>query len=351
MRRAVHLDVHKQAYASNNATAEKDKRKEIMMKINIAILGLGNIGTGVYKTLAMNGAYIAQTTGLDIKVKKIFEKDTDRDRGIDVDKGLFTQNADDIFDDPGIDVVVELIGGVDFATALMTDAMGAGKHVVTANKAALAANFEQLVGAATAAGVSLRYEASVGGGIPIIGPLTTSLLANRYEEFMGILNGTTNYILTKMAQEGRPYEEVLKEAQAKGFAEADPTSDVEGEDLANKLSILMSLVFGKRVLPGDIPTKGITGITRGDIEDAEKDNCVIKLVASAFRQGDGVECFIQPTFLNKGHPLASVNDEYNALYIKGNAVDDLMFYGKGAGPLPTASAVLGDVIEIGRAAG
>ncbi|MDR2162758.1 MAG: homoserine dehydrogenase [Clostridiales Family XIII bacterium] len=322
-----------------------------MKNVNIAILGLGNIGTGVYKALAMNGAHIASTTGLDITVAKIFEKDTDRDRGIDVAPSLFTQDEGDIFGDPAIDIVVELIGGVDFATSLMFKAVAAGKHVVTANKAALAANFEQLTGTAEGAGVMLRYEASVGGGIPIIGPLTTSLLANRYEELMGILNGTTNYILTKMTQEGRPYGEVLQEAQAKGFAEADPSGDVEGEDLANKLSILMSLVFGKRVLPSDIPTTGITGITMDDIRDAEKADCVIKLVASAFRQGDGAECFIQPVLLNKGHPLASVNDEYNALYIKGNAVDDLMFYGKGAGPLPTASAVLGDVIEIGRAIG
>ncbi|MDR0519030.1 MAG: homoserine dehydrogenase [Clostridiales Family XIII bacterium] len=321
-----------------------------LKRLNIAILGLGNIGTGTYKALDMNGGHIKDTTGLDIAVKKIFEKDVDRDRGIAVDKGLFTQSEEDVFGDPDIDVVVELVGGVDFATSLMLKAMKAGKHVVTANKAALAANFEELTQTAEDCGVMLRYEASVGGGIPIIAPLTTSLLANRYDEIMGILNGTTNYILTKMSDEGRDYADVLKEAQEKGFAEADPTADVEGEDVANKLSILMSLAFGKRVPPGEIPTKGITEITKQDIDDAEKEGCVIKLVASAFRQGDGdVSCFIQPTLLNREHPLASVGNEYNAIYVKGNAVDDLMFYGKGAGPLPTASAVLGDVIEIGRA--
>jgi homoserine dehydrogenase len=320
-----------------------------LKQLNIAILGLGNIGTGVYKALGMNGAHIAATTDLDINVGKIFEKDVDRDRGVAVDASLFTQDEGDVFGNPDIDVVVELIGGVDFATSLMLKAMKAGKHVVTANKAAIAANFEALTGAAEENGVMLRYEASVGGGIPIIGPLTTSLLANRYEELMGILNGTTNYILTKMDKEGRPYEEVLKEAQEKGFAEADPTGDVSGGDLANKLSILMSLVFGKRVLPGDIPTKGITEVTQSDIKEARKDGCVVKLVASAFRQDGDVVCFVQPTFLNWEHPLASVDDEYNALYIRGNAVDDVMLYGKGAGPLPTASAVLGDVIEIGRA--
>jgi homoserine dehydrogenase len=319
-----------------------------MSKINIAILGLGNIGTGTYKALAMNGEHIAEQTGLEINVARIFEKDTDRDRGIEVDPALFTQSDDDVFGDPSIDIVVELIGGVDFATSLMLKAMKAGKHVVTANKAALAANWEVLNQAAAEQGVLLRYEASVGGGIPIIAPLTSSLLANRYTEVMGILNGTTNYILTKMAQDGRSYGEVLKEAQEKGFAEADPTADVEGEDVANKLSILISLMFGRRVRPEDIPTTGITQITKKDIDDAAAEGCALKLVASAFLQDGEVVSFIQPTMLNQEHPLAGVNNEYNAIYVKGNAVDDLMFYGKGAGPLPTASAVLGDVIEIGR---
>jgi homoserine dehydrogenase len=314
----------------------------------LAILGLGNIGTGVWKALAMNGGHIAEKTGLDIRVKKVLEKDVDRDRGIETPAALFTQDPDEIFGDPEIDIVVELIGGVDFATDLMLRAMKAGKHVVTANKAALAANYEALTGAAEENGVVLRFEASVGGGIPILNALTTALLANEYEEIMGILNGTTNYILTKMTQEDLPYGDALREAQEKGFAEADPTADVEGEDVANKLSILMSLVFGRRILPGDIPTRGITHITKKDIEDAAAESCVIKLVASAFRQGDDVTCFIQPILLNKEHPLASVGYEFNAIFVKGNAVDDLMFYGKGAGPLPTASAVLGDVIEIGR---
>jgi homoserine dehydrogenase len=318
-------------------------------QIQLAILGLGNIGTGVWKALAMNGDHIEAKTGLKLQIKKVLEKDVDKDRGIEVPSGVFTQDPEEIFGDPEIDVVVELIGGVDFATDLMLKGMKVGKHVVTANKAALAANYEALTGAAEENGVMLRFEASVGGGIPILNALTTALLANEYEEIMGILNGTTNYILTKMTQEDLPYESALKEAQEKGFAEADPTADVEGEDVANKLSILMSLVFGRRILPGDIPTTGITRITKKDIEDAEAEGCVIKLVASAFKQGDDVVCFIQPTMLNKEHPLASVGHEFNAIFVKGNAVDDLMFYGKGAGPLPTASAVLGDVIEIGRA--
>jgi homoserine dehydrogenase len=230
----------------------------------------------------------------------------------------------------------------------MIDAMNAGKHVVTANKAAVAENYELLTETALKNGVKLRFEASVGGGIPLIGAISDHLAANEFSELLGILNGTTNYILTKMSEEGSSYEEALIEAQNLGFAEADPTSDVEGHDVANKLSILMSLVFGKRVKPSEIPTLGISKITQKDIDEAEAEGCVIKLLASAFRAEDNIECFIQPTFLNKTHPLADVRYEFNALYIKGNASGDLMFYGKGAGPDPTASAVLGDVIAISR---
>ncbi|MDR1954319.1 MAG: homoserine dehydrogenase [Clostridiales Family XIII bacterium] len=320
-----------------------------MKQVNIGLLGLGNIGTGTYKTLEMNREHIRRKTGLDFNIARILEKDVDRDRGISVSKDIFTQNPDDIWNDPNIDIVVELLGGVEPATTFMLDALGHGKHVVTANKAAVAANYEALTEAAAKNNVMFRFEASVGGGIPILNALTTALLANEYEEIMGILNGTTNYILTKMTEEDLPYADALKEAQAKGFAEADPTADVEGEDVANKLSILMSLIFGKRVLPADIPTTGITQITKADIESAAADDCVIKLIAAAFKRGDEVTYFIQPTLLNKDHPLASVGNEFNAIFVRGNAVDDLMFYGKGAGPLPTGSAVMGDVIEIGRA--
>ncbi|MDR1029098.1 MAG: homoserine dehydrogenase [Clostridiales Family XIII bacterium] len=320
-----------------------------MKQINIGLLGLGNIGTGSYKTLEMNGGHIRDVVGLDLIVTRILEKDVDRKRDITVSRGIFTQDPDEIWNDPDIDVVVELLGGIEPATSFMIAAMNRGKHVVTANKAAVAANYEALTDAAARNRVMFRFEAAVGGGIPILNALTTALSANEYEEIMGILNGTTNYILTKMSEEDLPYADALREAQENGFAEADPTADVEGEDVANKLSILMSLVFGKRVRPEDIPTEGITKITKADIEGAKADGCVIKLLASAFKRGDEITCFIQPTMLNRSHPLASVGNEFNAIFVKGNAVDDLMFYGKGAGPLPTGSAVLGDVIEIGRA--
>jgi homoserine dehydrogenase len=324
------------------------KRGIFMKRVNIGLLGLGNIGTGTYKVLDLNRNHIERSTGLDLRITKILEIDTERDRGFTVPPGVFTQDPETIFADKSIDIVIELLGGIEPATSFMVSAMNAGKSVVTANKAAVAENYELLMETAGENGVSFRFEASVGGGIPLIGAITEHLCANEYNEILGILNGTTNYILTKMSEEGRPYEDVLKEAQELGFAEADPTADVEGHDVANKLSILMSLVFGKRVRPDEIPTRGISKITKEDIEEADAEGCVIKLLASAFRTKDGIECFVQPTYLNKTHPLADVRNEFNALFLKGNAVGDLMFYGKGAGPFPTASAVLGDVIAIAR---
>ena len=320
-----------------------------MKHISIGLLGLGNIGSGTYKVLEQNRAHIEAVAGLDLRITKILETDTDRDRGFIVPPGVFTQDIADIVEDPDIGVVVELLGGIEPATSFMVSALKAGKNVVTANKAAVAENFELLTETAAESGAALRYEASVGGGIPLIGAITEHLCANNFTELHGILNGTTNYILTKMSEEGRSYEDVLKEAQEMGFAEADPTADVEGIDVANKLSILMSLVFGKRVRPEEIPTIGITGLTGTDFEEAAEDGCVIKLLASAFKTGTGeCECFVQPSRLNKTHPLADVRNEFNALFITGDAVDSLMFYGKGAGPFPTASAVLGDVIAIAK---
>lgn len=320
-----------------------------MKKVNIGLLGLGNIGTGTYKTLEMNKAHIREVTGLDFEITKILEKDVDRKRDISVSPEQFTQNPDDIFKNPDIDIVIELFGGIEPASGFMLEALKNGKHVVTANKAAIAANYDLLMQTAKENKVMLRFEASVGGGIPILNALTTALLANEYDEILGILNGTTNYILTQMSEYGLPYEQVLKAAQEKGFAEADPTADVEGIDVANKLTILMALVFKKYVAPDKIPTTGITHVTKEDLEKAKAEGCKIKLIASAKRQGNEIVYDVKPRSIPNDHPLASVNNEFNAIFVKGNAVDELMFYGKGAGPLPTGSAVMGDVIEIGRA--
>ena len=320
-----------------------------MKTIKVGLLGLGNIGTGTYKTLEMNQKQIESTTGVSIEITKILEKDINRKRDITVRPEQFTQNPDDIFLDPSIDVVIELLGGIEPASSFILKALENKKHVVTANKAAVAANFDAIMDAAKRNQVMFRYEASVGGGIPILNSLTTALLANDFEEILGIVNGTTNYILTQMTEFGLNYEDVLKDAQAKGFAEADPTADVEGIDVANKLSILISLVFGIRVTPQEIPTAGISSISKNDIKLADQFGYKIKLLATAKKVGNQLEAHVQPAFVPKDHPLASVSNEFNAIFVTGNAVDDLMFYGKGAGPLPTGSAVMGDVIEISKA--
>jgi homoserine dehydrogenase len=320
-----------------------------MKTVKIGLMGFGNIGTGTYKTLEMNREIIKKNTGMDFVITRILEKDTERERGVQVTRDQFTQNPEDIFKDPDISIIIELLGGIEPATSFMLEAMKNGKHVVTANKAAVAANYDLLMDTAADHGVIFKFEASVGGGIPIISALTSVLQANDYMEILGIVNGTTNYILTQMTEFGSEYEDVLKDAQARGFAEADPTADVEGIDVANKLAILMTLAFGIRVKPEDIPRVGITGITKEDIQEAAQKNEKIKLIAAAKKDGEGkIEYSVKPMRLPADHPLAGVSNEFNAIFVRGNAVDELMFYGKGAGPLPTGSAVMGDVIEIAR---
>ncbi len=322
-----------------------------MKTVKIGLLGMGNIGTGTYKTLEMNRSEIEATLDAKVEIVKILEKDTARDRGIEVPMEKFTQDPDEIFNDPDIDIVIELLGGIEPATSFMLTAMKRGKHVVTANKAAIAANYHELMDTAKANGISFKFEASVGGGIPILGTLQGPLRANKFHEVLGILNGTTNYILHMMTKEGMDYDTALKDAQALGFAEADPTADVEGIDAANKLTILMALMFGKYVKPEDIPTTGITHITKEKIEEARANGCKIKLIAHAKKLDNGeIEYEVRPMHISETHPLANINKEFNAVFVRGNAVDDVMFYGKGAGPFPTGSAVLGDVIDIVKTA-
>lgn len=320
-----------------------------MKEIKIGLLGLGNIGTGTYKTLEMNRDQIEGSVGGSVNIVKILEKDIDRDRGIEVPREKFVAAPEEIFNDPDIDIVIELLGGIDPAATMIEQALLSGKHVVTANKAAVAANYHRLMKAAEEGGVQFRFEASVGGGIPVLTALTGCLRSNKFNRVLGIVNGTTNYILDKMTTEGLPYDEVLKDAQAKGFAEADPTADVEGIDAANKLSILMALMFDTYVHPNDIPTKGITHVTAEEIEDARSRNQLIKLIAYAERMEDGsLKYEVRPMRIIDTHPLSGVHREYNAVFVEGNAVGNLMFYGPGAGPLPTGSAVMGDVMEIAK---
>ncbi len=320
-----------------------------MKKIRVGMLGIGNVATGTYKTLELNKDKIKNSAGVDIEITRILNRHPEKKRDIDVDPSVYVQDVNEILNDPEIDIVVELIGGIEPATEYMAAALSKGKHVVTANKAAIAVNGEMLQKLASDNKVMLRFEASVGGGIPIINALTTALLSNEFDEILGIVNGTTNYILTQMTENGSDYNAVLADAQAKGFAERDPSGDVEGHDVANKLSILMSLIFGVKILPEDIPTQGITSITKNDIDYATHFGCKIKLIAAAKKIGNTVECDVQPALIPFEHPIATVSNEFNAIFVKGNAVDDIMFYGKGAGPLPTGSAVLGDIIGISRA--
>lgn len=319
-----------------------------MNTVKVGLLGFGNVGTGTYQTLQMNKEHIKETSGVDIEITKILVNDVNKKRTVETPAGVLTSNADDILTNPDIDIVVEVLGGIEPATSYMLKALNNGKHVVTANKAAVAANFAELNETANKNHLMLKLEACVAGGIPILHPLTTVLMANQFEEILGILNGTTNYILTQMTEFGLDYADVLKKAQELGFAEADPTADVEGIDAANKLSILMALAFNKYVHPDDIPTEGISKITKEDIKKAAANGCKIKLIASAVKNGDDIEFSVKPMELKNDHPLATVSNEFNAVFVKGNAVDELMFYGKGAGPLPTGSAVMGDVLTVAK---
>ena len=319
-----------------------------MKTVNLAFLGLGTVGGGTYEILKMNKDLIEKRTGLTFTVTKILEKNLERVKELGLDPEIAVTDPQLIYNADDIDIVIEALGGVDFPSELMINSLLNGKSVVTPNKAAVAANFAALKDAAAKGNAEFRFEASVGGGIPALTAIQEALCGNEFTEVMGIVNGTTNYILTKMTDLGLNYDDVLKDAQAKGFAEADPTSDVEGIDAANKLSILMSLCFDHYVHPDDIPREGITKVTMDDIENAKKQNCKIKLIAQAKKNGEEIEYSVKPTLIPVDHPLAGVSNEFNAIYITGNAVDEVMFYGKGAGALPTGSAVVGDIIAIAK---
>lgn len=317
-----------------------------MKTAKIGLLGFGNVGGGTYKILTDNKDLIEERIGVSPKVVKILQRNRNKRRLVDAPETLLTEDPDDIIKNPQVDIVVEMLGGIEPATSFMVQAMKEGKHVVSANKAAIAANYELLTSTAKKNNVEFLYEASVAGGIPVLTAVTGALQANNYTEVMGILNGTTNYIMTKMTDEGLPYDEVLKDAQTKGFAEADPTADVEGLDAANKLSILIALAFGKYVAPDAIPTTGITKITADDIKAAAAENKKIKLIGQASLKYGQLEYSVKPVQLDASHPLAGVSNEFNAVYITGDMVGELMFYGRGAGPLPTGSAVCGDILQI-----
>lgn len=317
-------------------------------RINVGIIGLGTVGTGVLKVLIENKDEITRKVGCTIEVVKIADLDITTVRPVRFDKNILTTDVSEVLDNSHVDIVVETIGGVKPAKDFILRAMKNGKHVVCANKELIAKGGADIFDAASANGVDFYFEGAVGGGIPIIRAMKTSLAANKIIEVMGIVNGTTNYILTKMANEGLDFDDVLKEAQVAGYAEADPTADIEGHDARYKLAILADIAFTSRVDVNDIYSEGIKSISSQDICYAREMGYVIKLLAIAKRHGEAIQARVHPTLIPLGHPLASVNDVYNAIYVRGDFVQDVMFYGRGAGSLPTGSAVAGDVMEIAR---
>ncbi len=315
--------------------------------ITIGLLGMGTVGTSVVKILTDNANDISQKVGIPVNIKKIMVRQLDKNRTIDVN-AEFTTTIDDIINDPDIDIIVEVMGGMNPTKDYIIQALVAGKHVVTANKDIVAKHGQEIFETADKSKVDFLFEASVAGGIPIIRPLKQCLAANQISEVMGIINGTTNYMLTKMANEGLDFNSVLAEAQAKGYAEADPTADVGGLDAARKIAILASIAFGSRVSIDDVYVEGITTITTEDITYAKELGYVIKLLAIAKDDERGIDVRVHPAFIPAKHPLASVHDVFNAIYIKGDAVGETMFYGRGAGGMPTASAVVSDIIDVAR---
>ena len=314
--------------------------------VNVAILGFGVVGSGVAEVLATNGPHIDQKVDDLIRLKYILDVRDFPDSPF-ADKVVHDFSV--IENDPEVSIVVETIGGAKAALDFTRRALRAGKSVVTSNKELVAEHGCELLKLAAEKGVSYLFEASVGGGIPILRPLNQCLAANEIEEITGILNGTTNYILTRMIRGGLSFDAALKEAQANGYAEQDPTADIEGHDACRKICILASLAFGRHIYPRQVPAEGITGVTLSDVAWAEACGKKLKLLGRAIRQADGRVCaYVSPHLVDVENPLAGVEDVFNAIAVKGNAIGDVMFYGRGAGKLPTASAVVADVMDVAR---
>lgn len=319
-----------------------------MKQIRIGLLGFGTVGSGMVKILLENREVIESRLGASLALKWIADIDLETDRGVAVDASLLTRDGKRVIDDPEVDIVVELIGGYEVAKSFILQAIENGKHVVTANKALLAVHGDEIFSAALRKGVEVGFEASVGGGIPLIRSIKEGLVANRIGSLFGILNGTANYILTKMTEEGSPFSEVLKEAQALGYAEADPTFDIEGIDTAHKLTILLGIAYGVPINFGVVYTEGISKVTPLDIRFMKEFGYRIKLLAISKDDGEAIEARVHPTLIPDDSMLASVNEAYNALYIKGDAVGNVMLYGPGAGMMPTGSAVVSDLVDVAR---
>ncbi len=316
-------------------------------KIRAALLGAGTVGGGVYKLLKMRKEEMPFKVQAELEITKVLVRDISRKRE-GIPEEVLTDDWNSILEDPEIQIVIELMGGIEPARTRILEALEAGKHVVTANKDLMAEHGRELMEAAERHHCDLQFEAAVAGGIPIIRPLKECLAGNEITEVMGIVNGTTNYILTRMTEDGMDFAEALKKAQELGFAEADPTSDIEGLDAGRKMAILASIAFHSRVTFSDVDVKGITRITAKDIQYAKEFGYTLKLLGVARNTDGEMEVGVFPMMIPSGHPLAHVKDAFNAVFVHGDAVDDAMFQGKGAGELPTASAVMGDIIAVAR---
>jgi homoserine dehydrogenase len=322
-----------------------------MESIGIGLIGCGNVGGGVAKLLLEHPQRLAARAGKRLELRRIVVRDLNKPRALTLPPGLLTTHLRDVLDDPKIDIVVEVVGGTDYAKAAVLGALAHGKNVVTANKALLAQHGAEVFDAGRRHNRALAFEASVGGGIPIIAALAQSLAANQILSLQGILNGTCNFILTSMSEQGQGYGEALAEAQRRGYAEADPSFDVDGVDAAHKLAILAQIAFGVAVPIDAIPRRGIAGIQQADIRFAKELGYTIKLLAEAWHLEDQLALHVAPVLLRHLSPLAQVRDAYNAVYVVADAVGDTLYYGRGAGQMPTASAVVGDIIDfaVGRA--
>jgi homoserine dehydrogenase len=316
--------------------------------IGVGIVGFGTVGTGTARILLDNGGLLKERTGIDICLKKIADIDIRRDRGLRLPKGTLTADSDKLIRDPDVRIVVELVGGTTFAKDLILRAIAAGKHVVTANKALLATHGGEIFRAALRANVEIGFEAAVAGGIPIIRVIREGLVANRIKAVYGIINGTTNYILTKMTEEKAEFSDVLREAQKLGYAEADPTYDIEGIDSAHKLAILASLSYGSQFGLRDVHCEGISWISPMDIEFARELGYKVKLLAIAKETDGRVELRVHPTMVPEEYLISKVDGVYNAVYVEGDAVGSTLYYGRGAGDMPTGSAVVSDIVDIAR---
>ena len=319
-----------------------------MKGINVGLIGWGTVGSGVVKILQENGPLIERRLGSKIALKRIADIDLETERAVKVSRDVLTERAEEVIEDPEIDIVLELIGGEEPARSYILEAFRRGKHVVTANKALLATHLDELCRVAQQCNVDLNFEAAVGGGIPIIRVLKEGFVAERIETIFGILNGTSNYILSTMSNEGGEFTEVLRQAQAKGYAEVDPRLDIEGIDAAHKLAILIKLAFGAKIPFEDIFIEGISDITPLDIQFGREFGYKIKLLAIAKTDGETIEARVHPTMLSSDHLLSTVDGVFNAIFLKGNAVGETLFFGQGAGMMPTGSAVVGDLIELSR---